>query len=368
MNNLLNEDAAQDFGKFIGEKSKLDYAEILKKCLVNPLIDYPKPDAVVSIMQKGFEIPLLTRNSISGIIGKAKGGKTTLTALIAASVLNRTIGDGDCKLLSIAKGKVLFFDTEQGSYYASMTLQRIKAIATNVDRLEYYDLREYPPNIRLELIRFRLAENEEFSLVIIDGGRDVIFDINSSEEATTVITELMAMTANFNTHICVILHQNKGDNHARGHFGAELVNKSEIVLSVNKANENPNVSLVEPEFSRGVAFEKFAIERRENGVPYIVDGADFLTSDKKKKALYPQDIEEERHRQVINNAFKGGYMKTYENVWKEVQNQFASESVPLGDSKAKEFLKYYVDVEWIVKVKPSKGYAVYKPVNTTQLS
>jgi hypothetical protein len=114
MNNLLNENAFQDFGKLVGEKSKLDYAEILKKCLINPLNDYPKPDAVVSIMQKGFEIPLFTRNSISGIIGKAKGGKTTLTALIAASVLNGTIGEGTCKYSRPQKERFCFSIPSKG--------------------------------------------------------------------------------------------------------------------------------------------------------------------------------------------------------------------------------------------------------------
>jgi hypothetical protein len=249
-----------------------------------------------------------------------------------------------------------------------MTLQRIKTIATNVDRLEYYDLREYPPNIRLELIRFRLAEDEDFSLVIIDGGRDVIFDINSPEEAITVITELMAMTAEFNTHICVILHQNKGDMNARGHFGTELVNKSEIVISVNKATEKPNIGVVEVEFSRGMPFEKFAIERRENGVPYIVEGVDFLTSAKKKKTLDPQDIEEEIHRRVINNAFQSDYKKTYANVWKSIKSHLESESLQLGNNKAIDFLNYYVDVGWIEKIELSKGNPIYKPVTKTQLN
>jgi hypothetical protein len=312
-------------------------------------------------MQKDRAIPLFTRNSISGIIGKAKGGKTTLTVLIVASVLNGTIGEGDCKLLSDTKEKVLFFDTEQGPYYAAVTVQRIKALASDMNRLEFYSLREFAPDNRLEIIRYRLAQIQDYSLVFIDGGRDVIYDINSPEEAITVITDLMAMTAEFNTHISIILHQNKGDMNARGHFGTELVNKSEIVLSVNKAKEDPNIAIVEVEFSRGLPFEKFAIERRENGVPYIRAGADFFTSDKKKKALYPQDIEEEAHRRIINNAFKGDYKKSYANVWKTIQNEFAVESQQLGDTKAKDFFTYYVDVGWIEKVGTSKGYSLYQP-------
>jgi hypothetical protein len=73
MSSILNEDAAQDFGNKIIDKPRIDYAETLKKCLINPLKDYPKPDAIVTVMQKDRAIPLFTRNSISGIIGKAKG-------------------------------------------------------------------------------------------------------------------------------------------------------------------------------------------------------------------------------------------------------------------------------------------------------
>ena len=40
-----------------------------------------------------------------------------------------------------------------------------------------------------------------------------------------------------------LLHQNKGDEHARGHIGTELSNKAETVLQVEKDEKNPGVSL-----------------------------------------------------------------------------------------------------------------------------
>ena len=39
--------------------------------------------------------------------------------------------------------------------------------------------------------------------------------------------------------IHTILHQNKGEEHARGHIGTELSNKAETVLQVEKDEKNP---------------------------------------------------------------------------------------------------------------------------------
>ena len=47
----------------------------------------------------------------------------------------------------------------------------------------------------------------------------------------------MQWTDDRQIHIHTILHQNKGDENARGHIGTELNNKAETVLLVEKGQE-----------------------------------------------------------------------------------------------------------------------------------
>ena len=88
-------------------------------------------------------------------------------------------------------------------------------------------------------MREAIYRTENVGLVVIDGIRDMVYDINSSSESTKVISLLMTWTGERNIHIHTILHQNKGDEHARGHIGTELSNKAETVLQVEKDEKNP---------------------------------------------------------------------------------------------------------------------------------
>jgi len=54
----------------------------------------------------------------------------------------------------------------------------------------------------------------------------------------------MQWTDDRQIHIHTILHQNKGDENARGHIGTELNNKAETVLLVEKDKSNGDISNV----------------------------------------------------------------------------------------------------------------------------
>ena len=72
-------------------------------------------------------------------------------------------------------------------------------------------------------------------LVIIDGIRDLMYDINSPSESSELINLLMRWSSEYNLHIHTVLHLNKGDDNTRGHIGTELNNKAETVLQITKA-------------------------------------------------------------------------------------------------------------------------------------
>ena len=80
------------------------------------------------------------------------------------------------------------------------------------------------------------VERYDPDLVIVDGIRDLVNDINDGVLAQEVMEELMQMAALKNCCIVCVLHQNKGseDHNLRGWIGTELMNKAFEVYSCEK--------------------------------------------------------------------------------------------------------------------------------------
>ena len=79
---------------------------------------------------------------------------------------------------------------------------------------------------------------------------------------------LMKLSTQYDCHICSILHENKGNGQLRGHLGAEVINKSESVLSVTN---NGETSTVEPVYTRNMPFEAFTFRVNDEGLPEYCD-------------------------------------------------------------------------------------------------
>ena len=114
---------------------------------------------------------------------------------------------------------------------------------TDPENLDFFCLREYSPSVRVEVIDYALRQNKGYGLVIIDGIRDLMLDINSTGESVEVINRMMEWSSRYDLHIHCVLHLNKGDNNVRGHIGTEMSNKAETVLVISKSNENPGIRL-----------------------------------------------------------------------------------------------------------------------------
>ena len=71
----------------------------------------------------------------------------------------------------------------------------------------------------------------------------------------------MQWTDDKQIHIHTVLHQNKNDEHARGHIGTELNNKAETILQVEVDKEDKAISVVEAVHIRDQDFEPFAFRR-----------------------------------------------------------------------------------------------------------
>jgi hypothetical protein len=96
----------------------------------------------------------------------------------------------------------------------------------------------------------------------------MVNDFNSIEESTRIVCMMMRLSSEYDCHICSVLHENKGNGHLRGHLGAEVINKSESVLSVTN---NGDTSTVEPAFTRNIPFDSFSFRVNDYGLPGYCD-------------------------------------------------------------------------------------------------
>ena len=74
-------------------------------------------------------------------------------------------------------------------------------------------------------------------LLIIDGIRDLMYDINSPSESTDLINLLMRWSSGYNLHIHTVLHLNKGDDNTRGHIGTEPVSYTHLDVYKRQLDE-----------------------------------------------------------------------------------------------------------------------------------
>lgn len=235
------------------KESKLDFTK-----------QYDKPIALIQMIEdNGIKKDILTTSNISCTIGGAKSKKTFFATMIISSLLGckEFAINGDLQNL-----KVVLFDTEQAHYHVQKISSRVKKLVGNLIKIEIFALRPFMPEKRLAMIEHYLKMKKgKYSFVIIDGIVDLLYDFNDLHESKTIATKLMEWSANYNCHINTILHTNKDNGFARGHLGAELMNKSETVFRITK--EDQNVSIVNCEMSRNAGFNEFRFGIDENGLP-----------------------------------------------------------------------------------------------------
>lgn len=341
----MREELLEEIEDEAPEKEK-SLEDIINESIIPQGIKVPEPEVVFGLNG----IPIMTKGSISTLIGKAKAGKTTVTAWISAQTIKEGL-------------KMIWFDTEQGLYYGSRTQHWILDIAymEKSSNLIYMDLKIYKPAERAEIIETSLRLFEP-DLIVLDGSRDLVYDINDPKEATEVSGLFMKWAVEYNLHILTILHVNKGDGNARGHLGTELLNKSETTLRIVHNKEENRVEC-EPENSRGKGFETFAFDRDDRGIPQLIEGfAEMkVSSNIKKETFNANDADlQDDHIQCISTMFLFNEWLKYSDVINQIKLHFESIGKKIGNNKAGMFLEYYRNEAMMIYDQDQKGHAKWR--------
>lgn len=276
--------AASPKETFVAKEKKDDnqMESILKKAYIDLRFPVAKPPLAMTIRQKQgmnfYDNRLFTLGNFSAITGKSKSKKTFLTTLLlAAASSGGTVKNKITGHLPENKSGVMLFDTEQSNYDAFIASNRVLKTcdvdATQLKNFAPFDLREYSPIERCNIIEYGIKKFKgSIGYIVIDGIADLAKANNDEEEATRVVSLLMRWTKQYNCHITTIIHQNKNNEHATGHLGSFILKKAECVIAVQKDENDFRRSTVECQLIRGAAdFNNFEIEIDENGLPQILE-------------------------------------------------------------------------------------------------
>lgn len=187
---------------------------------------------------KLFGKPCFPRGELVGISGKPKSGKTFVSSILMALCFREEV----LTMLRLSPDtlKVLWYDTEQSDESTQDILKNriLPMIGDDEDRGEtfnVFNVRQESWRERLPLLEVAIGHFHP-DLVIVDGIRDLINDINDGVLAQDTVERLMHLATREHCCIACILHQNKAaeDKNLRGWIGTELTHKAFEVYECEK--------------------------------------------------------------------------------------------------------------------------------------
>lgn len=212
---------------------------MIQKLLENRITEesvLPKMDFLYQL----FGTPCFPRGELVAVAGKAKSGKTFfLSLLMAMGVIPEKEPTDGKAMIELKRGdnqplNILWYDTEQSQQLTQdilvnrmMPMVETDGRTTLVkDHIYAFNVRTFGWEERLKMFQAAIPYLKP-DLVVLDGVRDLISDINDGKEAQLIIEQLMALAQKHWCCIVCVLHQNKADldHNLRGWIGTELTNK-----------------------------------------------------------------------------------------------------------------------------------------------
>jgi len=282
------------------------------------------------------ESPVATPGNHSLLVGRKKSRKTLFVVWeISKFVTNRN---------HLAE-EAAIFDTEQGRKHVWGIRDKIYRM-TNQNVPVFY-MRGMSPKERRDFIEETVKYwPHKLRIIVIDGIRDLMSNINDPDECTEVVVWLEKLILTHNIHVINILHLNKTDGNARGHIGSELLNKAEVTIELT-LDENTGATVVKCESSREKPFEPFMFQHGPTGLPEIIG----------QTVKGEGGMPDEERLKRLESVFEGEALPRG-----HLEHQIGAEFA-CGRSKAKQLIQEFIRNQWIIKSGPNRSpNTVYKLV------
>ena len=277
-----------------------------------------------------FDVPCFPRGELVAVAGKAKSGKTLFLSLLMAKSLSPDHSpEGKGEPLTVNPEpltlnhhfRLLWYDTEQSKQSTQDILKN--RIIPLVGKDVTLDKNFFAFNVRTFSCEERLKMFQEAipylkpDLVVLDGVRDLLSDINDGREAQVITEKLMTLAQENNCCIVCVLHQNKSDtdNNLRGWIGTELTNKVFEVYACSKLRDH--TFKVEQTHTRKYEIERNLYYRLDTDthLPVMVGQPTCdQPRDAKGRWVSTSTIPEAEVRKVFTTAMEGRTQRPYNEL------------------------------------------------------
>lgn len=246
-----------------------------------------------------FGKPCFPRGELVAVTGRAKSGKTFLTSILMSLCINT-------ESLSIRRIEadplhLLWFDTEQSEESTQEILRdRVlrmcndpQAVADFLNgHCDVFNVRADFWQDRMPLLEAAILQYRP-DLVILDGIRDLVNDINDGVLSQEIIERLMHLASQGECCIVCVLHQNKAseDKNLRGWIGTELTYKSFEVYECEKDAERRSFSWKQVMTRKYDILDTFRFTVNDQGLPELF--SDTVLATASKTAVHSQPINRE---------------------------------------------------------------------------
>ena len=243
------------------------YEEILSR-RITPDTHIPSHD----FLFRWDDRPCFARGELVALTGKAKSGKTFVCSLLMALAIRPQIMG--ISRLHDEPLRVVWIDTEQSEDSTQEILShRISKLINQPipdDQFFVYNLRRDNWQERFNLANLCIVHAKP-DLVIFDGIRDVVGDINNYTEAQNVLEKLLSLASWSGACIVCVLHQNKSieDKTLRGALGTELQNKSYETYECQKDPDTRLFTLRQTATRKYDITQKLEFTVNQEGLPVI---------------------------------------------------------------------------------------------------
>ena len=242
--------------------------------------------------------PCFARGELVALTGKAKSGKTYVCSILMALAHKSHIMG--LQRIDDDPLRVVWIDTEQSADTTQEILcMRVGQLIEQEIPNEYffvYNFRQDDWQERLSLVMACISMHKP-DLVIFDGIRDVVGDINNYQEAQTVLGKLLSIASWSNACIVCVLHQNKSleDKTLRGALGTELQNKS---FETYECQKDPDTRIFT---MRQTATRKYDITQK---LEFTVNGEGLPVIEARGEERLRQEIEKNTE-EIVQSIARG---------------------------------------------------------------
>lgn len=266
----------------------------LEERRITPTKELPKMEFLFRLFHK----PCFPRGELVALSGKAKSGKTFVSSILMALSFRSQVLS--VERIEPKRLHVLWYDTEQ-SEESTQDILRSRIIPMTgiaedqfpIDQFDVFNVRPEGYANRLPMLEAAVHHYQP-DLVVLDGIRDLVADINDGIVAQDCIERLMHLASEERCCIVCILHQNKSveDRNLRGWIGTELKNKAFEVYECSKSSERIFTwSQTDTRKYDILDTLKFAVS--DDGIPYL------CSEEQLKEAMFnaQKKVVEQRQRE-----------------------------------------------------------------------